>query len=71
MQLQILNNPGDGTLTGTATVAAVNGVATFANLAITLPGAGYTLQATSPGVTSATSQPFDIVVPPPTAFSRC
>ncbi len=66
VQLQILNNPGGGTLTGTATVAAVNGVATFANLAITLPGAGYTLQATSPGVTSATSQPFDIVVPPPT-----
>ena len=68
VQLQILNNPGGGTLTGTTTVAAVNGVATFANLAITLPGVGYTLQATSPGLTPATSQPFDIVVPPPTAF---
>ena len=68
VQMQILNNPGGGALTGTTTVAAVNGVATFSNLAITLPGAGYTLQATSPGMTSATSQPFDIVVPPPAAF---
>jgi hypothetical protein len=68
VQIQILNNPGGGALTGTTTVAAVNGVATFSNLAITLPGAGYTLQATSPGLTPATSQPFDIVAPPPTAF---
>ena len=61
VQLQILNNPGGGVLTGTTTIAAVNGVATFANLAITLPGEGYTLQATSPGLTPATSQPFDIM----------
>ena len=50
VQVQILNNPGGGVLTGTTTVAAVNGVATFGNLAITLPGVGYTLQATSRGV---------------------
>jgi hypothetical protein len=68
VQMQILNNPGGGTLTGTTSVAAVNGVATFSNLAITQPGVGYTLQATSAGLTPVTSQPFDIVVPPPAAF---
>ena len=40
------NNPGGGTLGGTLTVAAVNGVATFNNLSINNPGTGYTLVAT-------------------------
>src|SRR5262249_13001326 len=39
-----------GTLTGTTTVATVNGVATFSNLAITAVGAGSTLTATAPGL---------------------
>ena len=41
VQLQILNNAGGGTLTGTTISAAVNGIATFNNLSINLPGAGY------------------------------
>ena len=37
------DNPGGGTLSGTTTVNAVNGVATFAGLSITKPGvAGWT-----------------------------
>jgi hypothetical protein len=53
-------NPSGGTLAGTTTVAAVNGVATFANLSIDRAGNGYTLQATSSGLTSATSAAFNI-----------
>jgi hypothetical protein len=45
--LAISTNPGGGTLSGTTTVAAVNGVATFPDLSINNPGTGYRLQATS------------------------
>ena len=57
-------NPGSGVLFGTTSVAAVNGVATFSNLSITNPGTGYTLTATSPGLTPATSLPFILQVGP-------
>jgi large repetitive protein len=53
-------NPGGGTLSGTLTVNAVNGVATFADLSIDRTGAGYTLSATSSGLTEATSSGFDV-----------
>src|SRR5439155_17112965 len=53
-------NPGGGTLSGTTSVAAVNGVATFANLSINKVGTGFTLSATATGVTSATSGGFNI-----------
>ncbi len=56
----IATNPAGGTLGGTATVAAVNGVATFANLRINRVGRGYTLQA-SAGALSQPSPPFDII----------
>src|SRR5207244_1594766 len=45
---------------GTPTVAAVNGVATFANLSINNPGTGYTLTASATGLTGATSSAFNI-----------
>src|SRR2546430_11576959 len=48
------------TLLGTATVNAVNGVATFANLSITRAGTGYRLVASANGLTRATSAPFAI-----------
>ncbi len=54
-------NPGGGTLSGTATVSAVGGIATFSGLSIDLPGGGYTLQGTSGTLTGATSSAFDIV----------
>ncbi|MDA1216485.1 MAG: hypothetical protein O2812_06390, partial [Chloroflexi bacterium] len=55
---------GGAVLTGTATVAAVAGVATFAGLSIDLAGTGYTLTATSGTLTAAISIPFNVVVTP-------
>ena len=49
-----------GRLSGTTTVTAVNGVATFANLSIDQLGSGYTLQVTTSGVTGAESKAFNI-----------
>ncbi|MHC4500245.1 MAG: hypothetical protein ACYS21_14160, partial [Planctomycetota bacterium] len=61
ISIAILNNPpGDGILSGTTTVAAVNGVATFSDLSIDKVGVGYTLQATSGSLTAATSVSFNI-----------
>jgi Leucine-rich repeat (LRR) protein len=54
------NNPGSGTFSGTQTVEAVNGIASFSDLAIERAGIGYTLIATSVGLTSSTSASFDI-----------
>jgi len=57
--------PGTGAsgadLSGTKTVNAVNGVATFSGLSVNLVGSGYTLSATSGALTSATSSAFDVV----------
>jgi len=55
---------GDGQLTGTTDVAAVNGVATFANLRIDQIGTGYTLTATASPLAD-TSDAFDITATPP------
>ena len=54
------NNTPGMTLTGTTTVAAVNGVATFTGLRINV-ASNYTLSATSPNLASATSAQFAIV----------
>ncbi|HET9707039.1 MAG TPA: hypothetical protein VFP39_01915 [Gemmatimonadales bacterium] len=56
----ILNNAGGGTLSGTKTVNAVAGVATFTGLSLDKVGVGYTLQATASGLTSANSSAFNI-----------
>jgi hypothetical protein len=54
-------NPGGGTLSGTLTVTVVNGVATFGDLSIDLPGAGYTLHATVGGsLPDIDSDPFNV-----------
>ena len=53
-------NPGGGTLSGTTTVAAVNGVATFSTLSIDRSGTGYTLIAAATGPAGATSAAFTI-----------
>ena len=49
-----------GTLAGTKTVTAVNGVATFADLSIDQLGNGYTLVVSGAGLTGAESAPFNI-----------
>jgi hypothetical protein len=47
-------------LTGTLTVVPQNGIATFSDLKVSNAGTGYTLSATSPNLTSATSNSFTI-----------
>jgi hypothetical protein len=61
--LAIGTNLGSATLAGTPTQAAVSGVATFGDLALNAVGSGYTLNATSGVLASATSSPFNIVNP--------
>ena len=51
---------GPGTLTGTLTVDAVNGVAAFSNIQVDQAGT-YTLNATSGSLTQATSSPIVVV----------
>lgn len=58
--VSILANPGNGTLSGTTTVATSGGVADFADLRINQPDAGYTLAATATGFTSFPSNSFTI-----------
>jgi hypothetical protein len=60
--MAIGTNPSSGILSGTTSVAAVAGVASFANLKIDKMGTGYTLIASSSGLTSGQSAPFDILV---------
>jgi hypothetical protein len=67
--IAILNNPSSGTLSGTTPVNAVSGTATFSNLSINKGGTGYTLQATSAGLTAAASASFSINNPAPTLTS--
>jgi alpha-tubulin suppressor-like RCC1 family protein/fibronectin type 3 domain-containing protein len=52
-------NPGGSTLSGTKTVAAVGGVATFSTLSLNKSGAGYTLTATYSSI-SGISSTFNI-----------
>jgi hypothetical protein len=58
--LTITSGTGIGTLSGTATVAASSGVATFSGLSIDKVGIGYKLAATSSGLTATNSATFNI-----------
>ena len=49
-----------GTLSGTKTVSAVNGIATFSDLSIDQPGNRYTLAVSGRGLIPAESVPFNI-----------
>lgn len=57
-------NPGGGALSGTTTAAAVAGVATFPALRIRQAAAGYTLVASAPSLTSATTSAFAVNAAP-------
>ena len=59
--IAIGTNPSSGTLTGTATATPTNGVATFSGLNINNAGTGYTLAASATGLTSATSNAFNVI----------
>jgi hypothetical protein len=56
----LAGNPGAGTLAGTVTVAAVNGVATFPDLRIDKAASGYTLAAAASGLTGDQSTAFTV-----------
>ncbi len=58
-------NPGPGLLTGTLSVAPVDGTASFTTLTIDRPATGYTLVATSGSLTPATSAAFEVTAGPP------
>ncbi len=60
-------SPGGATLSGTLTVPAIQGLATFSDLSIGQTGTGYRLIATSGTLTSSTSDAFDVAVPMPAA----
>jgi hypothetical protein len=60
--MAIGTNPAAGTLSGTMTVSASAGIASFSNLKIDKSGTGYTLVASSSGLTDATSGGFDVAV---------
>lgn len=62
--MSIGQNPSGGTLSGTKTVTAVNGVATFSDLKIDRAGNGYTLRVNASGVTGATSAQFNVTQKP-------
>jgi subtilase family serine protease len=58
--LVIGTNPSGGVLSGTTTIAASSGVATFSNLSISAAGNGYTLVASSGSMSGATSAGFNV-----------
>jgi hypothetical protein len=60
--IALSNNPGGATLGGTLTAAATAGVAAFPGLTLNKAGSGYTLQATSTGLTPATSGGVNVTV---------
>jgi hypothetical protein len=60
--LSLSSNPSGGTLRGTLTMTVTNGVATFSDLSIDLPGMGYTMNATVGGsLPDADSDAFTIM----------
>jgi streptogramin lyase len=54
------NDPTGAPLGGTLSVTTSQGVASFTNLTINRTGSGYTLQVSSSGLTSATSNPINV-----------
>lgn len=62
------NNSGVSLL-GTKTASAVAGTSSFATVNITKAGTGYSLRATSTGLTAAVSNLFDVVAAGPTQIS--
>lgn len=58
--LALAANPGNATLSGTTTVTAVNGVASFSNLSLNRPGTGYSFSASTPGLTAQASHVFNV-----------
>ena len=60
--------PSGGGLSGTTTVTAVKGVATFAPMSVTKAGSGYVLQVTSTNLASVATASFSVVAGPVAAL---
>ena len=56
----LANNPGGSTLSGTLTVTATNGLASFTGLALNRAGSGYSVAIASGTLASATSSPISV-----------
>ncbi len=69
VSLAIGTNPGGGTLSGTTSVSAVAGVATFNAFSIDKAGTGYTVVASAAGYTSGVSSAFNIAAGPATTMA--
>ncbi len=67
VKLTILSGPAGGTIVGTSTVAAVNGIATFGGLSLT-PGGKYVLLATDASLVAGKSKPIVVAPLPPVAL---
>ncbi|MHC5539569.1 beta strand repeat-containing protein, partial [Singulisphaera rosea] len=76
--LSLVTNPGNGMLGGTLTAHAVNGVATFTGLTLNRMGVGYSIRASTSGLTDATSSAITvtpaatqlvITTPPPSSVN--
>jgi hypothetical protein len=59
--IALSSNPALGTLGGTLVMTASAGAASFADLTLDTPGAGYVLQVASSGLTAGTTAPFSAV----------
>jgi hypothetical protein len=69
IDLAIGSNPGGGTLSGTTSVTAAQGVALFSDLSIDRVGVGYTLDASTAGRTPVSSVSFDITPGAPSVLA--
>jgi len=61
--IRLAANPTGATLTGTTTVRALGGIATFTDLSLERPGDGFIFQAQSTGLPPATSAEFSVRLP--------
>jgi dUTPase len=64
--IALATNPGNATLSGSTTVTAIAGVATFPGISLDKPGTGYTLTASAAGLTAVTSAGFTVLAQPVT-----
>jgi len=66
--INLSNNPGGSSLSGTTAVSAVQGIATFTDLRLNRTGTGYILSATALGLAPAISRGFAILPGPPASL---
>ncbi|MFL5358662.1 beta strand repeat-containing protein [Archangium sp.] len=64
--LTLKTNPGSSTFSGTRTVSAVGGIATFSTLSLNKAGTGYSLNAAATGLTAGVSSTFAVAPSTPT-----